>query len=96
MSDDAVNEDALYVELAQRTPLSIQQWKDILSLDPAARAEVVSDWNALGNLSWTKDPSTMDRVEAILNLLAAIATPVSTIVGGLTGIGALVTTLKAI
>jgi len=96
MSGTVDDEDALYVELAQKTARTVRDWQDILSLPPDARAEVIADWNALGDMSWTKSPSTLDRVETILNILVSIASPVTTIVGGLTGIGTLITTLKAI
>jgi hypothetical protein len=96
VSGAVVDEDALYVELSQSTNRSAQDWKDILAQPPEARASILADWKALGDMSWATIPSTVDRVEAILNVLAAIATPVSTIVGGATGVATLVSAIKAL
>ena len=91
-----LSEDELYVRLTQKTKFDPQNWRMLLTLEPPKRISLIQDWITLGDMSWTRMQSTMEEVEAILVAIANIAAPVTVIVGGVTGIGALITTLKGI
>ena len=87
---------ALEVELQQDFELTLPQIADLAKLPEDQRRPIVDDWRALGKLSWTVIPSKMARFESILNILAAIASPITVIAGGATGIAGVITAFKAI
>jgi hypothetical protein len=87
---------ALEVELQQDFELTLAQIADLAKLPEEQRAPIVADWRALGKLSWTVIPSKMARFESILNILAAIASPITVIVGGVSGVAGVITAFKGI
>jgi hypothetical protein len=79
----------LETELEQLAPgWTLKQFADLEALLPEDRALELKSLEALGKLSWTKQTTTFERVMAILNLLAAIASPIATIAGGFGGVEA--------
>jgi len=88
--------DALFAELSEITGLSAQQWRDLLSQQPDDVAQTIADWQTLGKMSWSAQPTTMARVLSILNVIAAIANPITAIAGGVSGVGAAISAIKSL
>jgi hypothetical protein len=88
--------DAYFVEMAQITGLTVKQWQDILAEDPAYVPGIIADWQALEQLSWAAQPTVLSRVLTILNIFAAVASPVTVIAGGVSGVGAAIAALKSL
>jgi hypothetical protein len=85
---------SLEAELDQLTEgWTLKQFADLESMLPEDRALELKALEALGKLSWSKDTTTFDRVMAILNLLAAIASPIATIADGFSGVQAAIKVL---
>lgn len=91
---DGMDEATAWATLDQKFPLSAQAWRDVMQLDPDSRVQAFRDMLALGGLSWARETSTIDDVEAVLNFLANIANPISAIAGGVTGVAGVVSVLR--
>lgn len=90
----AAEQANLEAELVNDYGLTLAQVVDLEALSPQDRAMMVAGWRGLGKLSWTAQPTAMDRFEQIVNLLLAIAGPVTTISGAVTGVGGAVAAIK--
>jgi hypothetical protein len=86
--------DDLYAQLAQVSGMREREWRDILSLSPAAAEQAVKDWQALGKLSWAREQSVADEVLSVLTTLAQWATPLGIIAGTVTGVAGAITAIK--
>jgi hypothetical protein len=92
----AVATDPNLISLQDTTGITAQEWADALTLPLADFQQWVADQKALGRMSWAHVPSTMDKVEAIMNGMVAIATPVTVITGGVSGIAGMIAALKGL
>lgn len=84
----------LEAELDQLAPgWTLRQFADLESLSPDDRKLAIDSLKALGKLSWAKPPGALDRVLAILNILASVASPIATIASGFSGVEVAIKTI---
>ena len=94
MSAGAVTPTAaeLFAQLTESTGLTSDQWRDLLTLSPEDQVEAVTDWKALGHMSWCKSQSTFDTVLEVLGVVGTIAG----VVGGVAGAASAVAALRSL
>ena len=70
-------------ELCDLTGLDAQVWNDFLALPPAGQRIALDLYRGA---SWTRDPSTLERVVALVEVLVTVAGDVSGVAGAVAAV----------
>ncbi len=84
--------DDEFAQLAEETGITGPEWQDLLSNSPDDQAFLLTSWKQLGRMAWAENPSTFDRVLALLMVIGNIAG----VVGGVAGATSAVAGLRSL